>query len=146
MCGAEFTAKRKDAIFCSSTCRSRGNRLTTGPGPHIKLWEEASLAGDVIVPAPEKEKKGCCEQCITFESGIHWCGDKGCNCWETPEEQRKSIDEHQRNCSHPKEEAYLSRCLSCGRIQMAKMAGVYLKTRGCEKHRGSFSCNCPQKK
>lgn len=137
VCHKEFEAKRADAKFCSSTCRSKASRnvmpTTNGPEPSPS-------------PAPEKEKKECCDQCIRFESGIHWCGSKDCGCWETPEEQVRSIEEHQRECPHPEEEAYLSRCLRCGRIQMAKMTGVYLKTRGCEKHRGSFSCNCPQKK
>lgn len=97
------------------------------------------------VPAPEKEKKAHCDQCVTFESGIHWCPNKECGCFETKEEQLRSIEEHQKACPHPKEEEFLSRCLACGRVRMAKMERIHLRSTACPKHRGSFSCACKEK-
>ena len=45
VCGKEFEAKRATAKFCSSTCRSKYNRLSVAP-------DNLSVAVSVSIPEP----------------------------------------------------------------------------------------------
>lgn len=150
-CAKEFVAKRSTAKFCSDTCRVDYARRRHVPGTNVILDLDAPEPPEMKVtwnpgPAPEKEKKGHCSECVTFESGIHWCPNKTCECFETEEEQEKSLEAFQTACPHPPEEFYMMRCLLCGKIgESIPRTGKHLRTRGCEKHHGAFTCGCVQK-
>lgn len=120
-CDNEFEPKRADAKFCSSTCRSKASRIMTkrdvdelrGAINHTVKNPEEELSA-----APEKIKKDIveprhCANCVTFESGIHWCPSKDCYCFQTSEEQKADIKRNQEACSHPVAEKLYSRCGHC---------------------------------
>lgn len=122
-CNSKFFAKRADAKFCSSTCRSKASRGTKEMSPEDERALEVFLQ-PFSAPASEKEKKGL----------------------GTREEQLAQMEAEQRACSHPEEEFYMMRCLLCGKIGETKpRGGESLRTRGCPKHHGSFTCGCKQK-
>lgn len=109
VCNTEFEAKRADAKFCSSTCRSKASR--NGIVGEADTNPENAIVS--LPPEISKKEKSHCTQCQTFESGIHWCPNKECGCWQTKEEQEKDIEEHQKQCSHPVSEQLYSRCMVC---------------------------------
>lgn len=135
-CGEEFIPKRKTALFHSDKCRlnyNRGRKVVV-PGTNVVLDLDAPLTeeeknttvvwsdgkdeiqrfkGESILPVLEKIKKEHCPECKTFDSGIHWCPNKKCGCFETKEEQEADIKKHQAACSHPIAEQLYSRCMHC---------------------------------
>lgn len=143
VCSNEFEPKRADAKFCSSTCRSR----------EARIYEKTRKKGnqdfaDMIdavksAHAPEKIKKGHCPQCVTFESGVHFCPNGNCGCWQTKEEQERELDEMQKKCVHPRDMRYYSRCLDCGAIMVFKRTGrTYLSKEFCKKHDFTLKSSC----
>lgn len=204
ICENEFVAKRADAKFCSSTCRSKGSRLEKVQmeekpmvyvGNHFNAESVADVIEKIPAPAPEKEKKVSisesredvsvspgfpappekekkeyttdgpnqeinvflplpeiltkkhCESCTELPTYGHFCPNKECGCFETKEEQEASLEALQRTCPHPKEEDFMSRCLSCGRIQLSTVkSGKHMSKELCPKHNGyKYQCGCKAK-
>lgn len=153
VCGTGFEAKRSDAKFCSSTCRSKASRemndafvdgtLPEQPDANV----EEPVANPVRVKRECKRSDLCCNECVDFESGVHWCPNKGCGCFETREEQLVSIEAFERACDHSS--TVMSRCLHCGAVLFTSKADRQglesLRRFGCGKHNGSFSCGCEEK-
>jgi len=108
VCGTAFESRRADARFCAPSCRKKFSR-----GLKDVITKVSVNVSEKVVDIPANPDKRHCESCVTFESGIHWCPNKACSCWQTPEEQEADIEEHQKNCSHPKEQRYMNRCLRC---------------------------------
>lgn len=156
VCGTEFESKRSDAKFCSSTCRSKASRGITADmvsGAVVEpTIDDFRLAQDMLskqVPDKRECKRSglCCTECVDFESGIHWCPNKACGCWESKEEQLESLKAFERSCDH--ESTVMSRCLHCGAVLFTSKADrkglESLRRFGCAKHNGSFSCGCEEK-
>lgn len=103
-----------------------------------------------LVPAPEKEKNEIitprhCEYCTELPTFGHFCPSKDCYCFQTPEEQEADIEKFQKECSHPKEELFMLRCLRCGKIRLITHVGrKHIRFQYCEKHKG-YSCLCKEK-
>lgn len=129
ICSMEFEG-RKDARFCSANCRVKGNRMdkTNKIGVTVSLPATEKIKKDnylrPIPSCPPDNELVHCTECVTFESGIHWCGNKECGCFETKEEQVASLKEFQQACTHPTEEQFWSKCLHCGAlVPMVKRQG-----------------------
>lgn len=126
-CGNTFEAERSTAKFCSATCRVNAARAISD-AETVEILENSfsvtavPVSSDVVVTPSVtlkrecKRDENCCTECVDFESGVHWCPNKECGCWESPEEQRAYLERFQTSCPHPESEAYMSRCLKCGRV------------------------------
>lgn len=171
ICDGEFEASRSDARFCSAACRKKASRMSgdvpLAESPVITTEQalgttavaeptidDFRLAQDMLSKqVPEHRKRECkrselcCTECVDFESGIHWCPNKGCGCWESKEEQMESLKAFERSCNH--ESTVMSRCLHCGAVLFTSKADrkglEALRRYGCAKHNGSFSCGCEEK-
>lgn len=162
ICDTEFEASRSDARFCSAACRKKASRLTADtvepvassePTAVTSVWTadaepaEAESSDGTRVKRECKRSELCCAECVDFESGVHWCPNKACGCWESKEEQLESLMAFERACDH--ESTVMSRCLHCGAVLFTSKADKKgmeaLRRFGCAKHNGSFSCGCEEK-
>lgn len=57
ICGKKFTAKRRDALCCSSTCRKQKTRLARQENDEDRIVEELRMA----LPKPQKPKPATVE-------------------------------------------------------------------------------------
>jgi hypothetical protein len=162
VCGDEFEAKRADARFCGSTCRNRAAReVSTVTGKEYGIAVEGSTITESMVSGVTEQQLGeepvgvkreckrsslCCAECIDFESGVHWCPNDECGCWESKAEQEASIKVFQGACDHSS--TVMSRCLHCCAVLFTSKADrkglEALRRFGCGKHNGSFSCGCEE--
>lgn len=103
-CKNPFDAVRSTARFCSDVCRVNSHRgsgivESIDPSAETETVEKNTPENSKPVLEGQRVENGDltvtfhCPRCVTFESGVHWCPNQSCSCFETREEQLASIAE-----------------------------------------------------
>lgn len=116
ICSVEFEAKRADAKFCSSTCRSKGSRLEFTPSKETTDMEEALVIEPVVENmTPDGQVRKVWDKKVeNLKGGYLHIG-------QTQEEYIDNIPEvgylfDGTKCTHPLKEQLYARCLCCNEL------------------------------